>query len=422
MPKRVAIVGGGITGLAAAYELEKHQDVEIDLYEATAHLGGKLQTSVIGDLTVELGPDCFFTRKPGVRELISELGLEGEVIEPRQKEFSLLLDGKLHRVPGGLVTLTYSKPDAIHEAAFLSEEAKARVLAEIDQAPGTAEDESIRSFFTRRFGVEFSRLVAEPMLAGTHGGDPDRLSMRALFPGYFDLERRHGSLAAGMPTPSGVPSAPSFLSFRGGMQTLVEALAGALHRTRIHLNGRGHRLDAADHTLLAIPANTASLLLGGGVGRFLRQIPHGSSTIVTIAFRRDQIRHELQGTGFLVPPAPSSPVTGATWSSEKWEGRAPDDQVLMRVFLRGEVADATNVALEAVVPLLDIKGPARFTQVARWLHAQPQYEVGHLDRVAAIEAALPANISVAGTSYRGVGVPDCLRQGREAARKILERI
>jgi oxygen-dependent protoporphyrinogen oxidase len=418
VPKRVVIVGGGITGLAAAYELERAADVEIDLYEASSRLGGKLQTSLIDGLTVELGPDCFFTRKPGVRELIEELGLEGEVIEPGQKEFSLLLDGTLHRVPAGLVTLNTANAEAVHEATFLSPEGKARALAEREQPAGAGEDESIRAFFTRRFGAEFATLVAEPMLAGTHGGEPDRLSMRALFPGYLELERRHGSLAAGIPVPTG---AAAFLSFRNGMQTVVDGLARALQRTRIHLNTRGS-VAGNDPVLLAIPANVAAPILDGKAGALMKEIAHRSSTIVTLAFRRDQIKKGLQGTGFLVPPSSPLPVTGATWSSEKWPGRAPENQVLMRVFLRGTVMDALNVARDTLDPLLGIKGAPLLSQTARWIEGQPQYEVGHLDRVAEIEAALPSNILVAGTSYRGVGVPDCLRQGREAARKLLERI
>lgn len=418
MAKRVAIVGGGITGLAAAYALERGTDAEIDLYEASNRLGGKLDTNSADGFLIERGPDCFFSRKPGALEMVRELGLEDELIEPEAKAFQMLVGGRLHPVPGGLVTLTYSQPDAVHEATFLSDAAKARVIEEANQPRGTTDDESIRSFFDRRFGAELTRLVAEPLLAGTHSGDPERLSMRALYPGYFDLERKHGSLAAGMPdAPKPGPKKPSFLSFRGGMKTLADALAASLSRTRVHLNALVAEMPQANRTLLAVPANHAARLLPG-IG--LESIPHGSTTIVTLAFRREDVAHALDGTGFLVPPTEPFPVTGATWSSAKWPGRAPEGTVLMRVFARGIEADE-KTALDALCPLLGLGEPL-FSRIDRWIEAQPQYEVGHLDKIAAIESGLPQGVYVAGTSYRGVGIPDCLRQGRDAARRIAETL
>jgi len=450
VPKRVAIVGGGVTGLAAAFDLERLTDAEIDLYEASDRLGGKVGTERIGDLLVEQGPDCFFARKPGVMELVADLGLESELIEPVQKEFSMLVGGQLHRVPGGLVTLTYSEPTAIEEATFLTPEAKARVLAERDQPAGTAPDESIRSFFTRRFGPEFTRLVAEPLLAGTHAGDPDRLSMRALYPGYFNLERKNGSLAGGMGgdksaggpenrSGGGSPGADttpraSFLSFRDGMQTLVDGLHASLRRTRVHV-GSEVQIPHADHVLLAVPANRAAALVESQApeaARLMRAIPHNSSAIVTLAFRRTEIEHPLDGTGFLVPGGEGLTITGATWSSRKWAGRAPADTVLMRVFLGGDRQalvqrpdeDLVKLAVDAITPIMGVKAPPSLVRVGKWIHALPQYEVGHLDRISEIERAMGAlpHVTLAGTSFRGVGVPDCLRQGREAAKKIAETL
>lgn len=418
MPDRVAIVGGGITGLAAAYHLERFSDAEIDLYEASNRLGGKLATGHFGDFLVEFGPDCFFCRKPGTLDFIRELGLEEDLVEPLQNEFSLLIDGALHRVPAGLVTFSYSSPEAVHRASFLSDAVKARVLDEPNQPAGAAEDESIRAFFTRRFGPEFSRLVAETLLAGTHGGDPDRLSMRALFPAYFDLERKHGSLTAATRPPA---PGPSFLSFRGGMQTLVGGLVRSLSRTRIHLKypiGSLNEL-AADRVLVATPANAAATLVGGEAARLLSRIEHRTTTIITLAFPRAQIAHSLEGTGFLVPPSMGGSVTGATWSSEKWPGRAPADQALLRVFLRGE---ADENGWREIAPVLGISGEPTFFKATRWRNAQPQYEVGHLDLVSEIESKLLPVVRFAGTSYDGVGIPDCLRQGRDTAHEIIETL
>ncbi len=414
-------MGGGITGLAAAYELERRSDAEIDLYEASPRLGGKLRTDAEGGLLVEAGPDCFFARKPGVLELVRELGLEPEIVEPRAKEFRMLVGGALHRVPAGLVTLNGVRPEAVAEAAFLSDEGKARALRESEQPVGTERDESIRSFFTRRFGPEFSRLVAEPLLAGTHSGDPDRLSMRALFPAYLEWERRvrpsdkeHDGLET---IATKEESSATFLSFRGGMQALVDALVRSLARTRVHLDAGLEAMPDADRTLVALPANRAAVLLPG-VG--LERIGHRSSTILTLAFRREDVGSPLEGTGFLVPPTEPFPVTGATWSSAKWPLRAPEDTILMRLFMRGD--GEPSAALDAIKRLLGISGEPLFSRVDRWKDAQPQYEVGHLDLVAAIESRLPEGVAIAGTSLRGVGIPDCLRQGREAARRIAEAL
>lgn len=203
------------------------------------------------------------------------------------------------------------------------------------------------------------------------------------------------------------------------MQTLPDALAQGLTRTRVHLGTPLDRLPEADRTLVALPANRAAPLLPG-VG--LEAIPHRSSAIVTLAFRRADVGHPLGGTGFLVPPSEPFPVSGATWSSEKWPGRAPDEVVLMRVFLKGSAEALRPPFEEALRDLLGLRGEPLFRRTDPWPDALPQYEMGHLDRIDAIERSLPPNVWVAGTSYRGVGVPDALRQGREAARRIAETL
>ncbi len=414
MARRIVIVGGGITGLAAAFELERTTDAAIDLYEASDRLGGKLRTEHVGDLLIEHGPDCFFSRKPGALELVRDLGLEGELIEPEAGEFGMLVKGVLHRVPRGLVALNAPDPDAIRNAPFLSEEGKARAL---DPQDVPEPDPSIRAFFTARYGAEFSRLVAEPLLAGTHGGDPGRLSMKALYPAYLNPSPAKSpvdSPASEAVTPASPRAGATFLSFREGMRTLVDGLEAALRRTHIHLGRPTEALPRADRVLLAIPSNRAASLLPN-VG--LETIAHRSSAIVTLAFRRADVGLSLDGTGFLVPPSESSSITGATWSSAKWSHRAPDDQVLLRVFLRG--ADDFMPPLRE---LLGLQGEPLLRQTDRWTDALPQYEVGHLDRIDEIERRLPDNVFLAGTSYRGVGVPDCLRQGRDIARRIAQTL
>jgi oxygen-dependent protoporphyrinogen oxidase len=465
---RVVVVGGGITGLAAAYTLDREGDCEVVLLEAESRLGGKIGTRTVpcngSELVIEEGADSLFTRKPWALDLADELGLEEELVEPQAKEFSMLIGGKLQRVPGGLVTLTYSEPDAVAEACFLSDEAKQAVLDESLAPMGEGSDESIASFFRRRFGEEFSRLVAEPLLAGTHGGSPETLSMAALYPGYFDLEREFGSLAGGMavrrmrqattPEPAGNRRG-SFLSFRNGMGSFIEALAGNLGRTQVELNtavseiaaiaaSSGEALSvaaedgrrwSAEHVILAAPSFVAAPMLESSApeaAKLLAEIKHASGAIVTLAYRRDSIPGRLDGTGFLVPYNEDFPVTGGTWSSVKWPGRAPSDTILVRLFLgrhggldvenspEDTIIDTARVAFERLT--LPIERPF-FQTMKRWMHSLPQYEVGHLERLDGIDAALTPlrGLHLAGTSYRGVGIPDCVRQGREAARSVLRK-
>lgn len=405
--KRVAIVGGGITGLMAAHDLERSTDAEIDLYEAGPRLGGKLRTERIGDLLVEQGPDSLFVRKPGLKEILCDLELESELVSPKRREFMMLVGGRLHRVPAGLVTLNAVQPEAVESADFLSPEGKRRTLREPEPRRETEGDESIRSFFERRFGQEFTRLVAEPLLAGTHGGDADRLSMQALYPAYLGGTGVPPMRATGVPP---VKEEPTFVSFENGMQTLVARLAERLRRTRIHLDTAVRELPSADRVLVALPSPQAAKLLPN-VG--LEALTTRSSAIATFAFPRNAVGHPLDGTGFLVPASENFPLTGATWSSEKWPGRAPDDIVLLRVFMR-----AAADALSPIKSLLQIEGDPLHADLVCWTDALPQYEVGHLDRIREIETRLPSYVTLAGTSYRGVGVPDCLRQGRDAARAI----
>ncbi len=431
MPARIVIVGGGITGLAAAYHLERLTDASIELFETSGRLGGKVQTCRIGKLLVEEGPDAFFTRKPGVMELVAELGLESELVEPLQNEFFMLVGGRLHPVPRALAGFSVT-PETLEKAQFLSQKGKERALSEPTQPPGTHDDESIHSFFTRRFGEEFSRLVAEPLLAGTHGGGANNLSMPALYPGYLRMEREHGSISAGLPhAPDGGSSKPAFLSFRNGMGTLVTALARALMRTRIHRTShlRSWSEAGGDVTLLCVPANEAARLLEGGrVSELLGEFEHRSSAIVTLAYRSEHISRPLDGTGFLVPEGEHPTVTGMTWSSRKWAGRAPDGTTLVRVFLGGDrekLVQSTDeelieLATQAITPILMIDGEPVFEQVPRWIDGLPQYTMGHLDRLAVAKTAMSEfpNVHWVGTSYGGVGIPDCLRQAKELAERI----
>ena len=447
--RRIAIIGGGITGLTAAFTLEQQTDHEITLFDASETLGGKLQTSAMGDFTVEAGPDSIFLGKPGSIEIIRQLGLEDEMIEPQAGGYSLLADGNLHPVPHGIASFGNISMESIAKADFLSGEGKRLALAEPNVPAGDGADESIRSFFSRRFGPEFSERVAEPIMAGTHAGDPSLLSMRALYPHYLDMEVKNGNLTARPPsaTPSGAPKGPMFVSFKTGMRRLTDALGEALTRTDMRLGDpvqsikpAGSKLDVAaqsgesrfDHVLVTIPANYAKGLFtfSPGAAASLGEIPFASSVIVSVGLREGALEKKLCGTGFLTTFSPQGLLTGCTWTSNKWSHRAPQGSLLIRFFFGGagkpdlttkSDAELTAMALEAAKELLGLREAPVHIQVSRWQAALPQYNMGHRDRVGEIESALDSfGITLAGSSYRGAGIPDCMRQGAEAAKKIQE--
>ncbi len=438
----VLILGGGITGLAAAYTLERETDFDITLLDTNPKLGGKIQTHRQDGFTIEEGPDSVFAGKVAALELISQLELEDEVIEPKSRGYYLLLDGRLHRVPNGLATLSRVNPDGIEEADFLSPDAKVRALAEPTIPPEIVVDESISHFFTRRFGLEFSRLVAEPILAGTHAGDPSKLSMRALYPHFLDREAQYGSLA--FSDQSKVSAGPTFLSFRNGMATLIDAIHKRLERTRMRQGVAATNLVESDsgvtnkdsfppewfsHVLCAMPATAAEVVLSlvkPEASKLLGEIEFASSTIVTAAYDADSLPGELHGTGFLAPFEEYSQLTGSTWTSSKWPDRAPQERVLVRFFYGGDSRPPLPNADELVAQtranaqtILGIRAEPLFTKVHEYPRGLPQYTGGHTALVDQIEESLTGtSFTVAGSSYRGVGIPDCIRQGRDAARKI----
>ncbi|MCH8978562.1 MAG: protoporphyrinogen oxidase [Armatimonadetes bacterium] len=443
---RVAIVGGGITGLTLAYELEKSPGTEVVLFEASDRLGGKIETLREEGKVIEQGPDCFFTGKPAARELVSELGIENELVEPRRSQFCLYIEGSLHEVPRGLMSFTHIDPEAVRSVAFLSDDSKRAVLEEASAPESMAADESLAEFFRRRFGEGFSTMLAETLLAGTHGGDPEKLSVRALYPGYWKLEKVHGSLSAAPKPPD--EKGPMFQSFREGMQTLTDALQQSLQRTEVRLGtpvrgvGRNGSVTTAggeerfDHVAVVTPSWAAVDIVSAANPRaseLMAKILFADAAIVTFVIGADQVEERLQGTGFLVPKGALRPVTGATFSSEKWEGRCDDDTAIIRAFLGRDGwlelrdmsdDDCVRAAKVALSKALGAELVPLSSQVVRMPDALPQYQVGHVELVDRIEQALESTpaISVCGTSYRGIGIPDCITNARKHAQKLTNQL
>ena len=463
----VVIVGGGITGLSAAYTLQRQRQqagtpLRVTLLEQDDHLGGKVGTVRQDGFLIDTGPDSFLAQKPWAVQLCRELGMEDEIITPSARKFFMLIRGKLHAVPHDLVSLVPPKPEALWRASFLSVWGKLRASIEgFVPAPRGIDDESLGSFMRRRFGREFARKFAEPLMAGVHAGHPDRLSMAAVYPMYWSMVREHGSITRGLwhlrrqrPPDKGMRHASPFVALRGGMGSLVERLTQQLNEVDIRLFTAvvgitplpDNRVQVqlkhgepllADAVILSTPAYVIAEWLrpfAAKAANLLTEIPYASTAVVSLAYRREAIDHPLDGSGFLVPRGEPLPITGCTWSSSKWVGRAPDGYVLLRVFIgsAGEdqmveqqsEAQLARVAQDALQPLLRIHGEPVLVRVDRWLKAMPQYEVGHLQRLQHIEQSLSAfpNLVLTGSAFRGVGVPDCIKQGKEAAERVWQRL
>jgi oxygen-dependent protoporphyrinogen oxidase len=434
----IAIVGGGITGLAAAWELERRK-IPYLLLEASSRLGGKLRSEVHDGFLIEAGPDSFVTQRPWALELAREVGIETELIPPQPPGRTYLLrHGRLLPFPKGLRLLVPLDEEAFWASELMSEEGKRRLLQEPEVPPGSGQDESLASFIRRRFGEEALEALGAPLLAGLYLGDPEELSLKASYPQYLELEQRFGSVIRGVrATPAG--QGPGFLTPRGGVERLAQAVGARLHSVRtqarvVQVTPEGLRLEGgawiASRAVLLTPlAQEAARLLPEALARPLREFKAESSAVVSLAYRREAVSHPLDGTGF-VSADRRFHLRASTWHSSKFADRAPGGFVLLRAFFGGHPrpedallpeAELVQLAQHELGELLGLQGPPLFARVVRWIEASPQYRVGHHERLAQLRAQLPPWLELAGASYEGVGIPDCIRQGRQAALRLAER-
>jgi len=446
---RVVVIGGGIAGLAAARRLElvvPHADVL--LVERDEALGGKLRTEHVDGFVIEAAADSFLSRKERGVGLVEELGLAEELIgrRPEHHQTFVRRGDHLHPLPEGLTGMIPTSLDALERSELLSPAGRARFAAETETPPATGlGDESVASFVSRRFGREAYEALVEPLMTGIYGGDGEQLSLHATFPQLRVLELEHGSLLRGLSAPS--PSAlPPFVSLRSGMGALVTALVEAFERTQVLL-GRGvarvsrgaagyevelveGEVVAADGVVVATPAFASAELLANldaELAAVHAAIPYASSIVVTLAFSRADVL-PLDGYGYVVPRVEGTDVLACTWSSQKWDGRAPEGAVLVRVYAGrygGQDVTASPdddlVALaRAELAYLGISAEPLLTRIHRWPHGMPQYVLGHPERLDRIDAALAEHpgLTVAGAAYRGVGIPDCVASGERAAESV----
>lgn len=465
----VVVVGGGISGLAAAHRLaelsrEKRLELKTTLLEAQQRFGGLIETQRDGEFLLEGGPDAFLAEKPWAVELCRRLGIESELIqtERQDRRSAIVHRGKLIPVPEGVYLLAPVGLKALLATSVLTLRGKLRVACEpFVPAAGADGDESVAQFVRRRFGAQALEWIAGPMLAGITAADPESLSARAVLPRFVELEQRFGSVSRGLLAGgNGIPGAGRaggaryalFVTLRGGMERLVEALSRSMPEVEMRTGAAVARMERqgsgwqifledgsclqADQVCLALPPHRAAALLrpvAASAAEELSAIRSESVVTVNLAFWKEDLPRKLQGFGFVVPAAEGRRMIGCSFSSVKFAGRAPADSVLLRVFLGGAL-DRSAIELEDhslmqmvrqdLRELLGIAAPPLRVLVRRYPQAMPQYEVGHLERVERIEQAMRAvpGLHLAGSGYRGVGIPDCIRQAERAAEQIVEEI
>jgi oxygen-dependent protoporphyrinogen oxidase len=441
----VAIVGGGIAGLAAAYELQL-RGLSVSLLEGSLRTGGVIRSDRQDGWVIDGGPDSMLIQKPAAVALCRELGIADRLIHTLPPRTAYVVrDDRLHPIAEGSFLGFPLTAKSLARSPLFSVAGKVRMALEtVTPRRSGDEDESIGSFVRRRFGEEAVDYLAEPLLAGIHAGDVERLSVRALFPRLVEAERQSGSVLRAFralrsrPSPNG-----AFVSLPGGTAELIDALSSALEPGIVQLDSRVtdvHRTGtlrivstageiSARAVILAVPAYIAGALLrrfDTTLAAFCDAVPYASTATVVFGYRRDQVAHPMTGTGFVVPRVERRSLLAGTWITSKWPGRAPEGHVLMRGFLGGgrdphrlESDDATLIAdaRAELTELLGITGDPLLTRVYRYMRQSPQYEVGHLERVSEIERRLVAipGVFVTGSGFRAIGIPDCIADGRATA-------
>ncbi|MBS2013970.1 MAG: protoporphyrinogen oxidase [Deltaproteobacteria bacterium] len=466
--KRVVIVGGGITGLAAAHALEKSEEsCDVQLLEAGARLGGNIITVNHAAFVIDGGPDSWVATKPHATRLAKDVGLGDELIgtRPDTRKVFIVWQRRLHPMPEGLVLGIPTEWRPFAQSELFGFDTKLRALLEplVPRKKLTGnDDESIASFIGRRLGPDIADRVAGPLLGGIFAGDAESLSVRACVPQLVEAEAKYGSLMVAMKAlrdarkeaGGAKGEASTFLSLKRGMGDLVTTVAHRLRASTDVATSRAatrlERLDHgdprgrwaletdhggtlfADHVALTVPTHAAAKLVRGvdpKLAEMLGHVDYVSTATVFLAFRKYDVRHPLDGVGFLVPRSENRPVLACTFVSSKWEHRAPSGQVLLRVFIGGagnqhllqrDDAGLVHLAREQLLDLLGIERAPVFSKVFRFKGASPQPTVGHLARMDAIAARVRMHdgLYVGGNGYVGTGIPDAVKQGEEIAMRI----
>ena len=469
--KRVVIIGGGVSGLAAAHRLlelshERCTPISVDVLEGSSRFGGIVKTSIREDFLLEHGPDAFISEKAAALNLTRRLGIEPRLLQtnPQHRRSFIVRHGRLLPVPEGFHLLAPSRFWPFAKSGILSWRGKARmaldlILPRSVNGTSNSDDETLAHFVTRRFGREALERVGQPMVSGIYTADPESLSLQATVPRFLEMERKHRSviraLRRGQSAEASGARYSLFLSYDNGMQVLTDALEQKLTgaEIRLHKNtpvtlvrqtrkadslewavtARDQHSFVADAICLALPAYASAELLrplNEDLAAELNSIEYASSVTINFGFKRMDVGHPLDGFGFVVPFVERRSIMACTFSSVKFAGRAPNDQVLLRVFMGGalqpemcELPDEELIsrALTDLRELLDVKGEPTLVELAKWKRSMPQYHLGHLAKVARINRAVASlpGLTLAGNAFTGLGIPDCISSGEAAAEQIL---
>ncbi len=467
VPRHVAIVGGGIAGLTTALSVHEQAaqagiSISCTLIEADSRWGGKIATHRVGELVIEAGPDSFLSQKPWALDLCAKLGLTDRLMNTNdfQKRTFVFSRGRLRELPEGLVVIVPTKLGPFLRSGLLSWRGVARMAMDLMlPAKRSTGDESLASFFRRRLGREAFERVIEPLMAGIYAGDADEISLRATFPRFLELEQQYGSLIRGMLAgrkTAKMTDRTMFVTLRGGLGEMVDALVLRLKeagttlldaRRVIALRVRSGRLGtwtydlvfeggsalSADAVVLATPAFVSAELLrplSQTAAEMLGAIPYVSTATISLAYETGSLQGDVSGFGFVVPKAEGGDLLAATWTSSKWPHRAPASQTLIRCYVGGKgrenllQADAETLVRrvrEELHRITGITGETTYVEVNRWERAMPQYTLGHLERLELIRGSLSRypGLALTGAGYRGIGIPDCIRDGAETAAAVI---
>lgn len=450
--KKLVIIGGGIAGLAAAWYAQRlRRPVEITLVEARERLGGQIRTLVREGFRLEEGADSFSAHRRAGIELCTELGLAKRLRPqlPRPHHLYVRRNGALYPIPAQIAGMFLpARIEELADSPLLSQSAKRRLKAEASIPPlSGSSDESIAHFITRRMGPEVFQNLIEPIIDTLYAGDPARLSIEATLPYLKECEVRYGSLTRGLRRISEPAGGTTHLTFPGGLGEIVERLEARLRKVRIlksapvvsiRRDGSGYRLMlanrqelVADAVISAAPASVAARLfeqIDRQVSSLLRAIPFASTSVVHLGYERGEVANRLDGYGYLIPNCEDTDLLACTWQTQRWRRRAPASHVLLRFYAgrygRESITTRSDeilmrMAVEEAHAILGAHSPARLAHVVRWERAIPQYNVGHAQLMQEVEGRLSRlpGLFLAGGSYRGVSIPECIESGREAAQR-----
>ncbi len=448
MGNRVLVIGGGISGLSAAYDLTR-AGVDCTILEKQARVGGVIETRVSEGCTLECGPDSFLSAKPAALALIKEVGLEGDVIgsNDHQRTTYIWKRGKLVALPEGVMMIVPSRVMPMVKTSLLGWGTKIRMGLEYFRKPGESRDRSVAEFVVDHFGQETLDYLAEPLLSGVYGGDPAQLSVGSVLPRFLEMEKKYGSLVRGVlasRSKSGGGGGSLFRTLKGGLGTLVDRLSAGLKVCQADVEtvervGQGFQVRAggawmgAEQVIVACPAWAAARVVAGvdaRLGEVLGAIDYSSSVTLSLIYRAADFDGKRAGFGFLVPQKERERLAACTFVGTKFSYRVPDDRIVLRCFFGGindaAVLDESDeslvgIAREELRGMLGLTAAPLSYTIARWPRSMAQYTLGHSQRVAEIRGRVAAitGLHLAGNAYEGIGIPDCINTGRAAAKAAL---